>query len=513
MKLVCASDSFKGSLSSEKTAELLTKAARKVYGACEVVGVPVADGGEGTVDAVIAALNGKKVSAKVSDPLMNTIQAYYGIAEGKAVIEMAQASGLTLVPPERRDPLNTNTYGTGELIRDALDHGCRELYIAIGGSATNDGGMGCLRALGARFFDRDGRELDGCGKDLADVAVIDLNGLDDRLADASVTVLCDVNNPLCGENGAAYTFAKQKGASPADIEALERGMQNYRDIIQKQFGVDCDVIPGAGAAGGLGAALMVFLNADRRSGIAAVLELIGFDELLEGADLVVTGEGRADAQSLCGKVMQGVGLRCQAKRVPAVGLCGSVGEGAEGLSDCGITAIYTLVDETTSLDEAIHNAETIYYQTAVRMFTDLRSVCPKKGESTMNNDDKTMRESYADEALRRWGDTDAYQEYEQRAANLSQEERDVQFAEMDALIEGFAKLNERGIAPDHEKPRLQVRKLQQFISDRMYLCTDEILSGLGQLYVADERFKNNIDKHGEGTAEYISACIKCYCAE
>ena len=371
MKLIFASDSLKGSLSSEETASLLTKAAREVFSECEYIGVPVADGGEGTVDAVIEALNGERITTTVHDPLMNEIQASYGVAGKKAIIEMAAASGLTLVPEESRNPLNTTTYGTGELIRDSLDHSCRELYIAIGGSATNDGGMGCLRALGAKFLDKNGSELTGCGRDLADVAFIDLGGLDNRLLQSKITVLCDVKNPLCGEHGATYTYAKQKGANPAMIELLESGMRNYRDVIQRQFGVDCDTVEGAGAAGGLGAALKVFLNAEMQSGIEAVLNLIGFDELIEGADLIVTGEGRADAQSLCGKVMQGVGLHAKAKGIPAVGLCGSIADGAEQLYNCGVTALYSLVDEHTSLEEAITNAERVYYEAAVRMLRKL----------------------------------------------------------------------------------------------------------------------------------------------
>jgi glycerate kinase len=372
MKLIFASDSFKGSLSSRRTAELLTRAAREVFGACECIGVPIADGGEGTVDAVIDALKGERVVTTVHDPLMDRIQASYGIAGDRAIIEMAAASGLTLVPDHLRDPLNTTTYGTGELILDALDRDCRKLYIAIGGSATNDGGMGCLRALGARFLDKDGNELSGCGKDLAEVSTIDLAHLDSRLSDASVTVLCDVKNPLCGENGATYTFAKQKGANPEALELLEYGMQNYRDVIRGQFGIDCDMIEGAGAAGGLGAALNVFLHAIMQSGIETVLDLIGFDDLLDGADLVVTGEGRADAQSVCGKVMQGVALCAKARGIPVYGLCGSLGDGAELLYDCGVTSLYSLVDENMSVEEAMANAEDVYYHAAVRMFSKIK---------------------------------------------------------------------------------------------------------------------------------------------
>lgn len=372
MKLLFASDSFKGSLSSKRTAELLSRAVREVFGACECIGVPIADGGEGTVDALIDALNGERASATVHDPLMNRIQAGCGIAGDRAIIEMAAASGLTLVPEALRDPLNTTTYGTGEMILDALDRGCRELYIAIGGSATNDGGMGCLRALGARFLDKDGNELSGCGKDLADVSTIDLAHLDSRLSDTSVTVLCDVKNPLCGENGATYTFAGQKGATPETMKLLENGMQNYRGVIRRQFDIDCDTIEGTGAAGGLGAALKVFLHATMQSGIETVLDLIGFDDLLNGADLVVTGEGRADSQSVCGKVMQGVALRARSRGIPVYGLCGSLGDGAELLYDCGVTSLYSLVDENTSVEEAMTNAEQVYYHAAVRIFSQIK---------------------------------------------------------------------------------------------------------------------------------------------
>ena len=370
MKLIFASDSFKGSLSSRRTAELLMKAAREVFGECECIGVPMADGGEGTVDAAIDALGGEKVT--VRDPLMNRIQASYGIAGEKAIIEMAAASGLTLVPESQRDPMNTTTYGTGELILDALSRGCRELYIAIGGSATNDGGMGCMRALGAQFLDRNSNELSGCGRNLADVAEINLNGLDKRLSDVSVIVLCDVKNPLCGENSATYTFAKQKGATHQTMKLLERGMKNYRDIIIKQFGIDCDTVEGAGAAGGLGAALSVFLNAKMQSGIETVLDLIGFDDMLSGADLVVTGEGRADKQSVCGKVMQGVALHAKAKDIPVIGLCGSLGDGAELLYDCGVTKLIALSDSAESIEDAITNAERYYFDSAVKLFLEVQ---------------------------------------------------------------------------------------------------------------------------------------------
>ncbi len=369
MKLLCASDSFKGSLTSEKTVELLSKAAREVFGECECSGVPVADGGEGTVEAVIAAEQGEYIRLKVHGPLMEEAESFYGVFGGdKAVIEMAAASGLPMVPEKLRNPLNTTSYGTGELILDALQRGYRDISIAIGGSATNDGGMGCARALGIKFLDKDGKELEGFGRDLENVASIDVSGLDDRIKDTKITVMCDVTNPLCGKDGATWTFGKQKGATPEIQEELERGMCSYRDVIKEEFGIDCDEISGAGAAGGLGAALKVFLGGEMKSGIETVLELIRFDERLEGVDLVVTGEGRTDWQSCFGKVMQGVGQHAKAKGVPALGLSGSLGDRALDICDCGISSLMTTVNAPMPLDEALDRAEELYYEGAIRMF-------------------------------------------------------------------------------------------------------------------------------------------------
>ncbi|MBQ9493899.1 MAG: glycerate kinase [Oscillibacter sp.] len=374
MKLLFASDSFKGSLSSEQTAALLTRAAKEVFGACETSGAPVADGGEGTVDAVISAEQGEKVSVRVHGPLSgSSVEAGYGVLPGgRAVIEMAAASGLPLVPEHDRNPLHTTTYGTGELISDALKRGFRDISIAIGGSATNDGGMGCARALGVRFLDADGAELQGYGRDLGRVAHIDADALDPRLKDAVITVMCDVANPLCGEHGATYTFGAQKGATPAIQKELEAGMRNYRDVIRREFGVDCDAVEGAGAAGGLGAALKVFLNGNMRSGIETVLELIHFDERLNGVDLVVTGEGRTDWQSCFGKVMQGVGLHARAKGIPVVGLSGSLGRDALNITAHGVESLMTTVNAPMKLREALDNAETLYYEGALRMFRFIR---------------------------------------------------------------------------------------------------------------------------------------------
>ncbi|MBE5847024.1 MAG: glycerate kinase [Lachnospiraceae bacterium] len=369
MKLLFASDSFKGSLTSEQTIELLTKAAHEVFGDCETSGVPVADGGEGTVDAIVKAMRGEMIKCEVHGPLMETMTATYGVFDqSKAVIEMSAASGLPFVPIDKRNPMNTTTYGTGELILHALEHGYRDLSIAIGGSATNDGGMGCARALGVRFLDENGQELEGYGRDLIRVRSIDTSNLDSRLKDCTITVMCDVTNPLCGKDGATWTFGAQKGATPKIQEELEKGMCNYRDVIFESFGIDCDRMQGAGAAGGLGAALSVFLHGNMKSGIEAVLDLIRFDERLEGVDLIVTGEGRTDWQSCFGKVMQGIGTRAKAHGIPALGLSGSLGKDAMDICNHGISSLMTTVNAPMSLEEALQNAETLYYEGAVRMF-------------------------------------------------------------------------------------------------------------------------------------------------
>ncbi len=369
MKLLFASDSFKGTLSSDQTIELLTKAAQEVFGSCETSGVPVADGGEGTTDAVVKARNGEIITVPVHGPLMEMEQGFYGrLSETEAILEMAAASGLPMVPEEKRNPLNTTTYGTGELLKAALDAGYTEIAIAIGGSATNDGGMGFASALGIRFLDQDGNVLEGRGEDLEKVAHIDMSGLDPAVQKAHFTVMCDVTNPLCGPDGATYTFGKQKGGTPEILDRLEKGMQNYRDVIIREFGVNPDEIQGSGAAGGLGTALKVFLHAEMKSGIETVLDLIDFDARLEGVDLVVTGEGRTDWQSCFGKVMQGVGDRSAKHQVPVAALCGGLGPDYEKIYAHGISSIMTTVDGPMPLKDALDNATELYYKGAIRMF-------------------------------------------------------------------------------------------------------------------------------------------------
>ncbi len=375
MKIVVASDSLKGSLSSIRAGELLKLAAGSVCGDCETVIVPIADGGEGTLEAVLYAGNGRKETVTVHDPLQREISASYGILpDGSALVEMAAASGLTLLSETEKDPLLTSSYGTGELIRDALLHGCRHITVAIGGSATNDGGMGAMRSLGIRFLDENGLELQGVGEELGRIKRIEDSGLMEEAKEARFTVMCDVTNPLCGPNGATLTFGPQKGASGEKLRILEQGMENYRDVIRSIYGLDCDQIRGAGAAGGLGAALKVFLHAEMQSGIQTMLDLAGFDEIIKDADLIVTGEGRADEQSCHGKAMQGIGLRAKSLGIPAIGLCGSVAPEAEALKESGILKLYQIKPQDMATAEAMERAEELYLSAAKRMLDDyLRS--------------------------------------------------------------------------------------------------------------------------------------------
>ena len=373
MKFLFASDSFKGTLSSEQIIRLLTESAKEAFPDCETAGTLIADGGEGTVDAVIAMTKGELIRVPVHGPLMEETTAVYGkINEDSAIIEMAAASGLPMVPENLRNPLNTTTYGTGELIRDALDRGFRNISVALCGSATNDGGMGAMSALGVKFLDKDGNVLDGKGSDLEKVVSVDVSGLHPAVAETKFTVMCDVNNPLTGPDGATYTFGKQKGGTPEILDRLEAGMKSYAKVAGEALGKDIDHIAGAGAAGGMGAALCGFLNAGLKSGIETVLDLIGFDEMLEGVDLVVTGEGRIDWQSAFGKVPSGIGMRCKKKGVPAVAIVGGMGNGAEKIYEFGVESIIPTINGAMDINEALERAEELYKGAADRMFRFLK---------------------------------------------------------------------------------------------------------------------------------------------
>lgn len=374
MKILFACDSLKGTISSRRAGELLQKAAIDVFGNVEGEILTIADGGEGTVEAVCEACGGRIVECAARDPLGRKIVAHYGMLdEESAIIEMAAASGLPLLREEEKNPLLTSSWGTGDMILDALDRGCKKLYVAIGGSATSDGGIGCLCALGMRFYDRDGLLLAGRGEDLGKICVMNDGLLDKRLGDCEITVMCDVNNPLCGKDGAVYTFGPQKGADAEMCELLEVGMCHYRDLIVDQYGINPDEIAGSGAAGGLGTALSVILHGLLKPGIETVLDLSKFNEKARLADLVVTGEGCTDWQSSFGKVMQGVGERCERIGVPCVGVSGSLGKGWESVLEHGIASLVTSIDRVMSMEEVMTGAQEKYYWAGVRMFRAIKA--------------------------------------------------------------------------------------------------------------------------------------------
>lgn len=370
MKLVFAPDSFKGSLSAEQIVDILQAQAQRHFPGCQTECVPVADGGEGTVRALVRAGKGELHTMKVHGPLMEMAEAEYGVlADGTWVFEMAQASGLPMVPPEKRDPRNTTSYGVGELIARALSEGARHILIGIGGSATNDGGMGLLAALGARFAGADGAALPPVGGSLAAVESIDLSSLDPRALKADITVISDVSNPLTGPTGATYIYGPQKGATPQIADELEAGMVHYAQKFAALLGRSIADFPGAGAAGGLGAALKGVLGARLRSGIDAVLDAVGFDALLDGADLVVTGEGRIDRQTAeFGKVPAGVLNRATRRGVPVAILAGCVGAGAEAIYDLSPCVILPTVSGPTTLEQAMAGAADNVAATADRLF-------------------------------------------------------------------------------------------------------------------------------------------------
>ena len=353
-KIIIASDSFKGSLSSVEVARAVGAGIRKVLPDCRVVSVPVADGGEGTVEAMVTATKGEIVVCRVHDPLMNIIEARYGIlGDGNtAIIEMAAASGLPLVAPDRRNPMETTTYGTGELIKDALVRGCANLLIGIGGSATNDAATGMLQALGFRFLGEDGIELGQGGKILEHIVDIDTSRVEEQVLNAEYTVACDVNNPFSGANGAAYVFAPQKGAGKATVEILDAGMKHFASVIYNRLHIDVESIEGAGAAGGMGGGFAAFLGASLTKGVDMVLEALDFEGLITGADLIITGEGKLDRQTAMGKAVMGVLSAARRQNIPVVAIGGQV-EDKEMLDGLGFEAVLPVFPYPVPLEQAM----------------------------------------------------------------------------------------------------------------------------------------------------------------
>lgn len=369
MRIVVAPDSYKGSVSALEVANAMARGIRKVIPDAEVCKVPIADGGEGTVEALVAATGGRLETSEVTGPLGERIKAQWGIlGDGRtAVIEMAAASGLPLVPPNRRDPRLATTLGTGELIRAALDAGLRRIIIGIGGSATNDGGVGMARALGAHFLDARGDELAEGGAALARLAKIDLSGLDRRLQEAELIVACDVDNPLCGPRGASAVFGPQKGATPALVAQLDAALARFAECARQATGRDVADAAGAGAAGGLGAGLMFFTPAQLRPGVEIVLGAVGFAELARGADFVITGEGRTDFQTAYGKAPVGVAKAAKQFGVPVFCLSGGLGDGADDVLAQGIDAVMSICSRPMRLEECMQEGPALIEAAAARL--------------------------------------------------------------------------------------------------------------------------------------------------
>ena len=372
MKVVAAIDSFKGSMTSLEVAAAFEKGVKKVYKDAEFIKIPLADGGEGTVKALIDNLDGKMVNIKVKDPLMRDIDSFYGISgDGKtAVIEMAAASGLPLLSPDERNPLKATTFGTGELIKDALEKGCREFIIGIGGSATNDAGTGMLSALGYIFLDENGNELEPNGENLINIRSFKDDKVMKEVAEAKFLIACDVDNPFYGTNGAAHVYGKQKGATSSIIKILDDGMRNFSNVIEKIKKTDISNISGAGAAGGLGGAFTAFFNSELKPGIDIITEKIELENEINGSDYVITGEGRIDFQSAMGKTPSGVAKLAKKYGIPVIAIGGSVDDEIGNIYDCGITAAFSIIDSPMTLGEAMDtkNAQRLVEKTAEQIF-------------------------------------------------------------------------------------------------------------------------------------------------
>ncbi|MEC1067919.1 glycerate kinase [Priestia megaterium] len=366
MKIVIAPDSFKESLTALRVCEAVEKGIKAHFPNAKISKVPMADGGEGTVQSLVDATGGEIIQTRVTGPLGKAVEAFYGIlGDGKtAVIEMAAASGLHHVPVDKRNPLITTTRGTGELILKALDQKVKNIIIGIGGSATNDGGAGMAKALGAKLLDANGAEMKEGGGSLDQLASIDLTKLDSRLAEVKVEVACDVDNPLTGETGASAVFGPQKGATPDMVKRLDHNLAHYAAVIEKEMNIHIQSVSGAGAAGGLGGGLLAFLSAELKPGVDIVIEATQLERYIKGADLVITGEGRIDGQTIYGKTPVGVAKTAKKHSVPVIAIAGSIGVGSEAVYDHGISALFSVVPGAVDLSEALEKADENIERTA-----------------------------------------------------------------------------------------------------------------------------------------------------
>lgn len=365
MKIVIAPDSFKGSLDARDVADCIENGIRRVYDNIEIVKVPMADGGEGTVHCLCTKI--EKVT--VNDPLMRKIESFYGIMDDgrTAVIEMAAASGLPLLSAEERNPCKTTTYGTGELVQHALDKGCRRFIIGIGGSSTNDAGTGMLKALGVKFIDEQGKELEAGGASLTNLNTIDISNIDYRVKECEFIVACDVDNPLCGERGASAIFGPQKGATEEMVYILDKALNQFAYVVRRDFQIEIENTAGSGAAGGLGAGMLAFMDAKLRKGIDIVIENTKLEEKMKGANLVFTGEGMIDYQTQYGKTPYGVAQIAGKHNIPVIGIAGGLGKNAEAMYKKGFASLFSIVNKPMELQTAIDNARELIEDTAERV--------------------------------------------------------------------------------------------------------------------------------------------------
>lgn len=352
-KCVLIPDSFKGTMSSIEICRIMKDKIVNFFPACEVVEIPVADGGEGTVDCFLSAIGGQKIFVKVCNPYFEEIETFYALIDGgkTAIIEMASCAGLPLVE-HRKDPAVTTTYGVGQLIADAVNRGCDKIILGLGGSCTNDGGTGMASALGVKFFDKDNKKFIPVGSTLNRVEKIDISSFIAKGKGIEIIAMCDVDNPLCGDNGAARVFGPQKGADEELVQLLDANLKHLAEVIWRDLHMDIENILGAGAAGGMGAGMVAFINGELRKGIDIVLDIVNFDRLIEGADLIFTGEGKIDEQSLRGKVVVGVGSRAKIYHIPVIAVVGDIGNGIESIYDHGICSIISINSLAIPFDEA-----------------------------------------------------------------------------------------------------------------------------------------------------------------
>ncbi|MFF2592617.1 glycerate kinase [Priestia megaterium] len=374
MKIVIAPDSFKESLTALRVCEAVEKGIKTHFPNAEISKVPMADGGEGTVQSLVDATDGEIIQTKVTGPLGKEVEAFYGIlGDGNtAVIEMAAASGLHHVSMDERNPLITTTRGTGELILKALDHKVKYIIIGIGGSATNDGGAGMAKALGAKLLDANGAEIKEGGGSLDQLTAIDLTNLDSRLAEVKVEVACDVDNLLTGKTGASAVFGPQKGATPDMVKQLDRNLAHYAAVIEKEMDIHIQNVPGAGAAGGLGGGLLAFLSAELKPGVDIVIKATELENYIKDADLVITGEGRIDGQTIYGKTPIGVAKTAKKHSVPVIAIAGSIGAGSEAVYEHGISALFSVVPGAVDLSEALEKADENIERTAKNVASVIR---------------------------------------------------------------------------------------------------------------------------------------------